>query len=338
VTAGRRIFARPYFFELIVVVNVVILTIVAHLRSLQFLGMLPDVFYSVAIPALGCVAVGVAVRGAVAAYRGTWRGYRAIVTSAGWLTDTARIIVGEVLLTLVYGWIKLVVPVLHPRLFDEELWAIDRAICFGLSPNVFVLTLFSNSQFLRFVDWAYANIFLMTVMIAFGYFLSAPSRRLRVAFMNSNVVLWIVGVYLYLLVPSVGPAYRFPEVWLEYAGQLKTTQSLQAALMRNYTNMLAVGRGLNKPVMIIYGIAAFPSLHVAWQALVALWMRREWIYGEVLFAIFLFLIFIGSMMTGWHYLIDSLAGIALAICSYYAVAKPLRLRRWRALRRALASR
>jgi PAP2 superfamily len=177
----------------------------------------------------------------------------------------------------------------------------------------------------------------MTVMIAFGYFLSAPSRRLRVAFMNSNVVLWIVGVYLYLLVPSVGPAYRFPEVWLEYAGQLKTTQSLQAALMRNYTNMLAVGRGINKPVMIIYGIAAFPSLHVAWQALVALWMRREWIYGEVLFAIFLFLIFIGSMMTGWHYLIDSLAGIALAICSYYAVAKPLRLRRWRALRRALAS-
>jgi hypothetical protein len=336
VSAGRRVFARPYLFELIVVANVVVLTIVAHLHSLQFLGMLPQVFASVTLPLVSCVAAGVAIRGVVAGHRGTWPRYRAMVTSAGWLTDTARMIVGEVLLTLAYGWIKLVVPVFHPRLFDEELWAIDRAICFGFSPNVFVLTLFSNSGFLRFIDWAYANIFMLTILIAFGYFLSAPSRRLRLAFMNSNVVLWFAGVYLYVLVPSLGPAYRFPDVWFEYAGQLKTTQSLQAMLMRNYTNMLATTRGIDKPVSILYGIAAFPSMHVAWQALVALWMRREWIYGEVLFAIFLFVIFIGSMITGWHYLIDSLAGIALAICTYYAVAKPMRLSRWRTLRRKLS--
>lgn len=336
-SAGRRAFARPYFFELIVVANVVVLTIVAHLRSLKFLGMLPEVFNSVAVSSVACAAAGVAIRGAVAAYRGRWPRYRAIVTSAGWLTDTARIIIGEALLTLVYGWIKLVVPVFHPRLFDEELWAIDRTICFGFSPNLFVLTLFSNSLFLRFIDWAYANIFLLTMLVTFAYFLSAPSRRLRVAFMTSNVLLWIVGVYLYMLIPSLGPAYRFPEVWFEYASQLKTTQGLQAMLMRNYTNVLAISRGIDKPVLIVFGIAAFPSMHVGWQALVALWMRREWIYGEVLFAIFLFVIFIGSMITGWHYLIDSLAGVALAICAYYAVAKPFRLSRWRTLRRIVSN-
>lgn len=331
-SAERRVYARPYLFELIVIANIAILAIVARLRSLQFFGMLPDVFLSVALSAVLCAAGGTAIRAAVAAFRGEWRQYRTIINSVGWITDTIRLVIGEVLLTQVYGWIKLVVPIFQPRLFDSELWEIDRAIGFGLSPNVFVLTLFSNSRFLRFIDWAYANIFLVTILLAFGYFMSAPSRRLRVAFMTSNVVMWIAGVYLYFLVPSLGPAYRFPEVWLEYSRQLTTTQRLQTILMRNYTNVLAMSRGADKPVSILFGIAAFPSLHVGWQALVALWMRRQWIYGEILFWIFLFVIFIGSMITGWHYLIDSIAGIALAIGSFYAVSAPYRLRRWQTLR------
>ncbi len=333
-SAERRVRTRPYLFEVIVIANVVVLAIVAQVRSFQFFAMLPDVFLSVALSAVVCAVGGTAIHAAVAAYRGTWRQYRAVITSAGWITDTIRIIVGEVLLTQVYGWIKLVVPIFHPRLFDSELWEIDRTIFFGLSPNVFVLTLFSDSWFLRVIDWAYANIFPLTIVIAFGYFMSVPSRRLRVAFMTSNVVMWIAGVYLYMLIPSLGPAYRFPEVWFEYSKQLTTTQRLQGLLMGNYTNVLAMSRGVDKPVSIVFGIAAFPSLHVGWQALVALWMRRQWLSGEILFWVFLFVIFIGSMITGWHYLIDSLAGVALAACSFYGVARPMRLRRWQALRDA----
>ena len=64
------------------------------------------------------------------------------------------------------------------------------------------------------------------------------------------------------------------------------------------------------------GIAAFPSLHVGFQTYVFLWMRRLWTSGEVLFGIFVVVIFLGSMITGWHYFIDGVAGAALALGCY----------------------
>jgi len=71
---------------------------------------------------------------------------------------------------------------------------------------------------------------------------------------------------------------------------------------------------------VFLGIAAFPSLHVAFEFLVWLWLRRVWRAGAMLFAIFTVLIFLGSVVTGWHYLIDALAGLALAFVAYAAVA------------------
>ena len=335
VTAGRQVDFKLYAYEWILIAHLVVLTIVARAESLEFLSLFRDIFRAIEISLLSATVGGIALRAGHAAFSGRWPRYRAVITSPGWIVDTIRLVIAEAALTLVYGWMKLVVPVFNHRLFDQQLWDIDRAISFGFSPNLFVLALFSNSSFLRLIDWAYANIFVATMLIAFAYFLSAPSRRLRLAFMTSNVLLWIWGAYLYLLVPSLGPAYRFPQLWFEYAAQLQTTQRMQALLMRNYTNMLALNRGVNTPVSLIYGIAAFPSLHVAWQALVALWMRREWVYGEVLFSVMLFVIFIGSMITGWHYLVDGIAGVVLALAAYYAVVRSFKLRRWFALHRSL---
>ena len=65
-----------------------------------------------------------------------------------------------------YGWIKLAVPLLHARLFDQELWNLDAKLLGGHSPNEFVLTLFSAPAVLRAIDWSYANIFYVSLVIA----------------------------------------------------------------------------------------------------------------------------------------------------------------------------
>ena len=135
-----------------------------------------------------------------------------------------------------------------------------------------------------------------------------------------------------MLVPSLGPAYRFPDVWLALASVLAHTQELQRILMTNYQAVLQFRRGVNAPVNILYGVAAFPSLHVAFEMLVVLWMRRVWRPGEVLFWIFFLIIFLGSVITGWHYLIDSLAGIVLAWVCYAVAARAWRIDRWVAIR------
>src|SRR5207249_5176682 len=75
-----------------------------------------------------------AVRAVVAWRRGQLRDYVRVVRSAEWLLDTARLAVASGVFVFAYGWIKLAVPLLHGRLFDQELWDLDakqigRASC-----------------------------------------------------------------------------------------------------------------------------------------------------------------------------------------------------------------
>jgi membrane-associated phospholipid phosphatase len=77
-----------------------------------------------------------------------------------------------------------------------------------------------------------------------------------------------------------------------------------------------MSRGQAAQVYLGLGIAAFPSLHVATQVLVAIWFSRVWRGGTIIFTIAAFFVFIGSMITGWHYLIDGIAGVAIAFGSY----------------------
>ena len=307
---------RPYFFELFVVANLALVALLAH-ASLPIVGSPVGHLLNFSVALAGQAVVGIVIRAAVALVRRD-RTYLKEIRSIGWIVETLRMVVAGALVVLTYGWIKLVVPIYHPRLFDQELWDLDRVLFFGMAPTTFFLDVFGPEWFLRAVDWAYANIFFASAVVAYAFFLSHPDRKLRVGFANGNAVLWISAAWLYLLVPSVGPAFRFPDIWFAHSETLRTTQVMQAILMRNYQNVirLASGTAIDEPVRIVFGVAAFPSMHVAFQTYVFLWMRRLWRPGQVLFGIFVFAIFLGSMITGWHYLVDSLAGLLMAYLCY----------------------
>jgi PAP2 superfamily len=307
---------RPYFFEIFALANLMAIALVAY-ASLRVVG---SPFFHLLVFTVGIAVqavAGIAVRSIIALVRGD-RSYFAVIRSRGWIVDTLRLVVFGALVIVVYGWIKLVVPIYHPRLFDPELWELDRTLFFGAAPTLFFLDLFGAPWFLRLIDWTYANIFLASASIAYAWALSHPERRIRIAFANGNALLWITGGWLYMLLPSLGPALRFPEVWFAHAETLRITQGLQAILMRNYQNVIRAWNdaAVTEPIRIVFGIGAFPSLHVAFQMYVFLWTRRVWRTGQVLFGVFAFAIFLGSMITGWHYLIDSLAGLAMAYLAY----------------------
>lgn len=324
---------RPYFFEIFVLVNLAAIAILAH-DTMPIVGSPVRIVAGLLISTTLWTLLGLGVRSIVAVVRKDKAFFRAI-RKRQWLVDTARLIAGVALSIFTYGWIKLVVPVYHPVLYDQALWDIDRLLFFGLSPTVFFLDLLGEPSVLRAIDWSYANIFFASTLIAAAYFLSEPSRRIRIAFMNGYATLWIIGAWLYMLVPSLGPAYRFPDIWMAHGETLRTTQAFQALLMRNYQNVLTAARG--EPagtISIVFGIGAFPSLHVAFQMYVFLWMRRLWTSGEVLFGIFAATIFLGSMITGWHYLIDGVAGILLAYLCYRVFYRRAGIDRWLELRRA----
>jgi hypothetical protein len=307
---------RPYFFELFALANLAVIALALH-ASLPIVGS-PLGHLAVFSIGIGAqAAAGIVVRMLLALVRRD-RTYLAVIRTRAWIVDTLRLVVFGAMVIVVYGWIKLVVPIYHPRLFDPELWEIDRVLFFGIAPTTFFLDLFGAPNVLRLIDWSYANLFFFSASIAFAWVLSHPERRIRVAFANGNALLWISGAWLYLLYPSLGPAFRFPDVWFAYSQGLPFTQGLQAVLMRNYQNVIRAANGapFGEPIRIVFGIGAFPSLHVASQVYVFLCARRVWRAGQVLFGIFALVIFLGSMITGWHYLIDSLAGALMAYLSY----------------------
>lgn len=303
---------RLYFFEIFTAANLAAIALLSF-ETLPIAGspILHILAFSTALALQ--TAAGVGVRALVALVRRDPAYFKAI-RSREWLADTARLIVAGGAVVATYGWIKLVVPLEHPVLFDRELWELDRLLFFGLAPTILVLDLFDAGPVLRVVDWSYGKVFFASSLVAFAWFLSHPTRAIRVGFANGNALLWLSGAWLYMLVPSLGPAFRFPDIWLAHAESLRVTQSLQALLMRNYQNVLraAAGEPVTAPIQLVFGIGAFPSLHVAFQMYVFLWMRRLWTSGEVLFAVIVVVIFLGSMITGWHYLIDAIAGVLLA--------------------------
>ncbi len=334
--ADRQPHRRLYFFEIFVLTHAAVVWIVLASRGYRVGPTVVDQIVGTGFLTLVEAAVGVAIRAAVEARRGRGRAFWRHVATVGWMTDTLRLAIISLFSVVVYGWMKLTVPIFNQRLFDRQLWNIDLAISGGYSPNMFMLNLFSNPRALFFFDRSYAVIFFGSFALASTFFVSHPSRRVRIGFFTGNSVMWIAGAWLYLLVPSLGPAFFFPQVWMAYRPDLPLTIHTQMLLMQNYQNVLRIARGENLPVSLLLGVGAFPSLHVAFQTYVFLWMRRVWIYGQLVFGLLVLFIVLGSMITGWHYLIDGVTGVVLAAVSYWASAKSWQLFRWLKVQRALA--
>jgi hypothetical protein len=319
---------RPHWFEIFAVLNLAVVSLVIWPLTHEPLLTVPRIVPSLLLGFLGQTLVGVGIRAAIAWRRGTLREYLGVVRGAPWLVDTFRMGLFSALTVHAYGWIKLAVPLLRHRVFDQELWNFGQTLFFNHDPVDFTVELFSSGPAMRFIDVTYANLFVVTLNVAIIYFASAPSRKLRIAFMDANTTMWLVGAWIYVAVPSLGPAYSFQDVWLPLSHMMPHTQGLQRLLMTNYQAVLGYLRGDARPVNIFFGVAAFPSLHVAFQTLVFLWMRRLWRFGGIVFGIVNVLIVIGSVVTGWHYVVDAIAGVILAWLCFRASVYAHHIDRW----------
>lgn len=275
------------------------------------------------------LVVGVVIRATYNAFLGRASRYLREIWSWDWIIVSIRLIVTGALTLYCYAWLKVTLPITRPVSFDAALWELDRALFVGHSPNVLFLDLFSAKWFLSTLDWTYEKIFMGTVRVAIPFFLSFASNRIRLTYAIGNTIIWIAGAWLYFLLPAMGPTYRYPEIWNPIHKLFESSRAQQQALLGNYMNVIKIQAGGNAPVIALLGIAAFPSLHVAFELFVALWLRR---FSRVLGGLgylAVILIFIGSVVTGWHYLVDSLAGIALAVGAFVIPMRLTHLHRWR---------
>jgi hypothetical protein len=141
--------------------------------------------------------------------------------------------------------------------------------------------------------------------------LSPPSTRKTRAIVTYALMWFLFGTVLAYLLSSVGPLF-FDEVYGgdRFAGlqRILSHTAFQADVAHSLWHSHQTG-GL----MVGSGISAMPSMHLAgatWLALlVRAWFPRFAVFGWIYVA----LIYVGSIMLGWHYASDGVIGVAGAL-------------------------
>ncbi|HSN68962.1 MAG TPA: phosphatase PAP2 family protein [Thermoanaerobaculia bacterium] len=287
-------------------INTAILTSFGHTMPNK-LWILRTMFNFANIAVLGLVA-GVIV----SAVRREFRYHLRVLRSWPWIATTFLLIVGVSVLGYEYGLLKITVHLVRNVNYDAILWEIDRWMMLGISPNVFLLESLSHPVFYKTFDWLYAFGFAMTMFGSFVLLFGWRNNNDRIGYLAGSTVLWLSGAWLYLAVPSLGPAYAFYEVWDGVRHYFPVTNQVQKMLIENHLLVRRLAEGeRNLSIHIHLGIAAFPSLHVGFHAHFAFWLQRLVPRLRLLGWILLAIVFIGSVITGWHYVIDSIAGLIL---------------------------
>ena len=189
--------------------------------------------------------------------------------------------------------------------------ALRQSVPLGLFPNEVTIHLLGGTGLVDWLDYWYA-LWLATVIWSLSFFAAAENSLFCRRVVHSALLMWILGVTLYVVFPALGPIFASEDTWKDLQGSLPRAEKTQQSLRDNYQSVLAIGGDDQRPIDHRLGVAALPSLHVGFHFLFALWAWREM---RVLFLPFLgmtLLTFAGSLLTGWHYAVDGYAGMALA--------------------------
>ena len=233
-----------------------------------------------------------------------------------WWLDWIRMWLAVLLTTYTYFWLKVNVPVLNQRLWDEPLWRLDILLHLGLSPSILFVELFDGSVLVGWMDLWYTH-WKESVMFLISGFLVLYDGDMRRRFTLAVILIWSWGAWLYVAMPALGPIYKFTEHWVQIMASMPQAAAGQATLWANYKIILAGIAGEQVHAFNpTQGIGAMPSIHVAAHCFFALW---TWRFMRPIF-IFAFiatgLTFVGSILTGWHYAVDGYVGIAFAYFAF----------------------
>lgn len=305
--------ARPAPFELWTVGGAVATIALLRARGLDYgWNTVAHTFPALlaALPRL--LAVGLALNLVAARLGGErWRDYLRGIASGRWALGWARLWLMVAVQIYAYMWLKVSIPLVNARLWDGELWRLDRLLHFGVSPTVLAIELAAGTPLARAIDVLY-GLWIPSVPLVFAYVFcwreAAPRRHLALA----SAALWTLGAWMYFALPAVGPCYASPDVMAPVAADMPTAVGTQRALWQNYLGMVRSRGAQPDHFQPMFGVAAMPSLHVGAYVLFALWSRRHARRWQLFWWLATGVIFCGSLATGWHYAVDGYAGALLA--------------------------
>ena len=165
-------------------------------------------------------------------------------------------------------------------------------------------------------DRLYHSAWGIELFAAFALVVIGRGSRIVLHYCVTMIVLFYVGRLLGVLNPVMGPAFYRPEVFAYLDG------SVTADAMRMVAQVMASPpeRAVRSGGILLGGVSAMPSLHVAMVAVTAYWLARAARWTLWITAPWVALVWMSTVVLGWHYIIDGAGGIALgAACVWLAV-------------------
>jgi hypothetical protein len=222
---------------------------------------------------------------------------RGEILPRGRLRGAAYRILAICCVLLSYFEMRILLPALQPVLLDSQLLAIDKAL-FGVTPALWLEQWISPATTQWFAFFYYSYFWLLVLNLLGSAFLERNRRRMHEMLLGGAVVATL-GHLIYTIVPGAGP-----HVHLTFQQELPRV-FWWVQVLRVVDNAGAL-------------LDIFPSLHTAFPlffALHALRHRRAQPF-RLLWPVALFFslnIIVSTMFLRWHYAIDVLAGISLAV-------------------------
>jgi hypothetical protein len=210
-----------------------------------------------------------------------------------------------------YRNLKNFLPLLRPDLVDDELELLDIRMTGGRAPAEILHDLLGTGVAAHVLSWAYLA-FLIFVPVSLGLAL-VPVGRARDAswYVTALCLNWSLGAASYYFLPSMGPIYADPGLFADLPET--GTSRLQESLLISRALVVVDPQATDR----IQSIAAFASLHVSvvlTAALIAQFTIRSVAVRSVLW-VFFGLTATATIYFGWHYLLDDVAGVGLAVAS-----------------------
>ena len=212
-----------------------------------------------------------------------------------------------------YRNLKSFVPALRVDVqYDRELHQVDHALLLGHDPAVLLHNLLGTGftaeilssvylWFLPLVPLALTAWLIWSRKLSFGYWFAA-----------SQCIAWALGTLSYYLLPTLGPGFSY--AWLYGSVDHTAAGDLMTSLQTKRGSVLYGGFTDS-----VQSVAGFASLHVGITLLVALMIQYtlDIKIVRIAFWINFGLTAVATIYFGWHYLSDDIAGVALALLSFY---------------------
>jgi membrane-associated phospholipid phosphatase len=221
----------------------------------------------------------------------------------------------------IYFNLRPILPIINGASYDAALYRLDLAV-FGLEPTVAIerLTTFRVVEWFAFFYYSY---FVVIASYVFVMIFTCPSDERLASFATGVLIIVGVGHYVYTLVPGVGPyaylahEYRAPLQGGPFYYMVLDTVS-RAGAMRDI----------------------FPSLHTALPTFLSLYAWKHYPRVALPTTFVTANIILATVVLRWHYAVDVLAGLLLAVSAFILAPRlvdayqarrahvGLRLRRW----------